>query len=268
MAKLFGFLTVVLAVAIAALYFLLFEPQRRTLETTQQNSLQAQRDARICAQEASSLNSRVAELEAMLAETRRTSADLETEVGAKEAALAESRATQEELVSELKEEIASGQVQVASLRGELRVDMVDAILFDSGQAEIKAEGQAVLRRIAEVLAKTDKQIEIQGHTDDVPIRGQLAQRYPTNWELSSARAVGVTRFLQEQAGLLPAQLSATGFSEYQPRTSNESPEGRRANRRIEIVLAPRLAPEEPEPSEPSPSETQNPAEVPSENVDE
>jgi chemotaxis protein MotB len=268
MAKLFGFVTVVLAGALAALYFLLFEPQRRTLETTQQDSLQAQRDARICAQEASSLNSRVAELEAMLAETRRTSAQLEAEVAAKEAALAESRATQDELVSELKEEIAAGQVQVASLRGELRVDMVDAILFDSGQAEIKEEGQAVLRRIAEVLARTDKQIEIQGHTDDIPIRGQLAERYPTNWELSSARAVGVTRFLQEHAGLTPDQLSAAGYSEYQPRASNETPEGRQKNRRIEIVLAPRFDAEVAPAAEPNPAEADSATEDQSEEQEE
>jgi chemotaxis protein MotB len=245
MAKLFGFLTVLLAAALAALYFLLFEPQGRSLARSQDELLQAQRDLRICAQETSSLNSRVAELEGLLAELRQTSAELEARVAEKEAALARSQATQDELVEELEDEISRGQIQVARLRGELRVDLVDEILFDSGAAEVKPAGQEILRRIAEVLKKTDKQVRVQGHTDDVPIRGQLAERYPTNWELSAARAVNVVRFLHEQADLNPAQLSAAGFSEFQPRAGNDTEEGRQKNRRIEILLAPAVDVAEP-----------------------
>jgi len=243
MAKFLGFLAVLLAAALAALYYLLFQPQGRSLAQAQEAALQAQRDARICAQEASSINSRVAELEGMLAELRQTSAELEAQVAEKEAALAQATATQDELIDQLQDEIAKGQVQVARLRGQLRVDMVDEILFDSGQAVVKPEGQEVLRRIAAVLAKADKLVQVAGHTDNVPIRGQLAQRYPTNWELSAARAVNVARFLHEQAGLDPTQLSATGFSEYQPRASNDNATSREKNRRIEILLAPRLEPE-------------------------
>ena len=188
-------------------------------------------------QDASSLNSRVAELEGMLGDLRRTSAELEAQVAAREKELASVKDTQDQLVAELQQEIADGRVQVQRLKGQLRVDMVDEILFDSGEAQVKADGQAVLKRIAEVLAKTDKTVQVQGHTDNVPIRGRLASQYPTNWELSAARAVNVVRFLQ-QTGLDPSRLSADAFAEYHPRAGNDTDEGRRKNRRIEILLGP------------------------------
>lgn len=238
-------LALLLAVAIAAFYFLLFEPQRTEVERLRAEVAQerearmaAERDVRIGAQEASSLNSRVAELEGVLAQLRQTSAQLEAAVAEKEAELAESRETQDALVAQLEEEIAQGQVQVQRLAGQLRVDMVNEILFASGEAEVKPEGRELLRKIAEVLKTAGRSVQVQGHTDDVPISGRLAERFPTNWELSAARAVNVTRFLQEEAGVDPQLLSATGFSEYQPRASNDTPEGRQTNRRIEILLGP------------------------------
>ena len=82
---------------------------------------------------------------------------------------------------------------------------------------------------------TDKAIRIEGHTDNVKIGGVLAQKYPTNWELSAARAVNVTRFLQAQ-GLNPEDLGAVAYGENKPVADNETPEGRAQNRRIEINL--------------------------------
>jgi chemotaxis protein MotB len=245
MAKVLAFVSLLLAAAVAALYFMGVKPQKRALDDSvarqQQETAradQAQQEARRCAQDASSLNSRVAELEALLGELRRTSAELEEQVAAREQELASVRETQDELVAELQEEIADGRIQVERLKGQLRVDMVDEILFDSGEAEVKAAGQAILRRIAEVLAKSDKTVQVQGHTDNVPIRGRLASRYPTNWELSAARAVNVVRFLHERAGLAPDRLSATAHSEHRPRAANDTDQGRRKNRRIEILLGP------------------------------
>jgi chemotaxis protein MotB len=136
-------------------------------------------------------------------------------------------------------EIANGQIQVARMRDSLRVDLVNEILFDSGEAELRDAGREVLTRVGEILNNvTDRQINVQGHTDFVTIGGRLAQRYATNWELSSARAVNVVRFLQETVGVDPARLAATGLSEYRPRADNSTDEGRRLNRRIEILLAP------------------------------
>ena len=245
MAKVLAVVSVLLAAAVAALYFVLFLPQRRALDIALASGRQAaaradqaEREGRRCAQGASSLNSRVAELEGMLGELRRTSAELEQRVAEREQELTSARATQDELVSELQQEIADGRVQVERLKGQLRVDMVDEILFDSGEAEVKAAGRDVLKRIAEVLAKSEKTVQVQGHTDNVPIRGRLASRYPTNWELSAARAVNVARFLHEAAGLDPTRLSAAAHSEYRPRAGNDSEEGQRKNRRIEILLGP------------------------------
>jgi chemotaxis protein MotB len=147
--------------------------------------------------------------------------------------------TYEELLAEMKGEIEQGQIAITELRGKLTVDVVDRILFDSGQAEVKPEGLAVLKRVVEILMTvTDKVIRIEGHTDNIPIAGTLAKRYPTNWELSAARALNVTRYLEKE-GIDPAVLSATAFGEYQPVAENDTPEGRAKNRRIAIILLPK-----------------------------
>ena len=101
------------------------------------------------------------------------------------------------------------------------------------------KSRAVLEKVASVLAGANRLVRVQGHTDNVPITGQLAKTYPTNWELSAARAVNVVRFLQESAGVAPELLSASALSEFQPRVPNDTPEGRQKNRRIELLLAPR-----------------------------
>lgn len=237
---LLGLLTIalIIAAALAAAYLLYYQPLAQDLED-------ARREASLLAQERSALGSRVSDLEHMLDELRHESAELEAQVQEKEARLAELQATQDELLSELEQEIADGQIQVERLRGQLRVDLVDEILFDSGQATLKPEGQAVLERVASVLAGANRIVQVQGHTDNIPIKGRLAERFPTNWELSAARAVNVVRFLQEEAGLDPKSLSATGLAEYRPRATNDTDEGRQANRRIEILLVPPFEPVEP-----------------------
>ena len=146
--------------------------------------------------------------------------------------------TYEQLLAEMKGEIEQGQIAITELQGKLTVDVVDKILFDSGQAEVKPEGLAVLKRVVEILMTvTDKVIRIEGHTDNIPIAGSLAKRYPTNWELSAARALNVTRYLEKE-GIDPSILSAAAFGEYQPVAENDTPEGRAKNRRIAIILLP------------------------------
>jgi len=142
-------------------------------------------------------------------------------------------------LQDMKSEIAKGQVTISELKGRLTVNMVDAILFDSGRAEIKPDGLVVLGKVIEILKSVDdKAIRIEGHTDAIPISGSLTQRYPTNWELSAARAINVARYLQKQA-INPAHLSAAGFGEFKPVADNATLEGRAKNRRIEIVLVPK-----------------------------
>ena len=147
--------------------------------------------------------------------------------------------TYEELLAEMKGEIEQGQIAITELQGKLTVDVVDRILFDSGQAEVKPEGLAVLKRVVEILMTvTDKVIRIEGHTDNIPIAGTLAKRYPTNWELSAARALNVTRYLEKE-GIDPTILSAAAFGEYQPVAENDTSKGRAKNRRIAIILLPK-----------------------------
>lgn len=147
--------------------------------------------------------------------------------------------TYEDLLDEMKGEIEQGQITITELKGKLTVDVLDKILFDSGRAEVKPEGLDVLKRVVGILKDvTDKTIRIEGHTDNVPIGGALAKRYPTNWELSAARAINVTRYLESE-GIDPALLSAAAFGEHQPVADNETPEGRAKNRRIAIILLPK-----------------------------
>jgi chemotaxis protein MotB len=149
------------------------------------------------------------------------------------------KGTYDSLVSELKDEIKKGEIKVTQVLDRLSVNMVEKILFDSGSAEIKPEGLKVLERLGGVLKKvTDKQIRVEGHTDNIPIGGKLAERFPTNWELSAARATNVVKFLSEKAGVDPKFLTAAAYSMNRPVASNDTKEGRAQNRRIEIALIP------------------------------
>jgi chemotaxis protein MotB len=225
-------LVVLVAAALGAAYYWLYRPQQERLDRTL-------KQAADCAGELHRLRNEVADLETVRDELRKASTELQQRVAEKEQAMGALRSTQDELVGALKQEIANQQVEVQRIRGNLHVDMVDEVLFDSGVAEIKTEGAQVLKKIGAVLVRaTDRRIEVQGHTDNVPIRGALTRRYATNWELSAARATNVTRFLQDQSGVDPKRISAAAFGEHQPRASNESDEGRHKNRRIEILLVP------------------------------
>ncbi|PKN68854.1 MAG: chemotaxis protein MotB [Deltaproteobacteria bacterium HGW-Deltaproteobacteria-12] len=147
--------------------------------------------------------------------------------------------TFQQLVQEMKGEIAQGQIAISELKGKLTLDVVDKILFASGEATVKKEGLAVLKRVVDILKNVpDKNIRIEGHTDNIPITSKLAKVYPTNWELSAARAINVTKYLQQQ-GIDSKILSATAFGEFQPLADNSTPEGRAKNRRIAIILSPK-----------------------------
>jgi chemotaxis protein MotB len=157
----------------------------------------------------------------------------------KEKSVVEMKKTYDSLIGEMNEEIKKGEITVTQLKDKLSVNLVEKILFDSGSAEIKKNGKTVLDRVAEILQKvTDKQVRVEGHTDNVPISARLAERFPSNWELSTARATTVARYLQGK-GLDPKLLSASGYSEYRPVSPNDTDEGKAKNRRIEIALIPK-----------------------------
>jgi chemotaxis protein MotB len=149
--------------------------------------------------------------------------------------------TYEDLQKKLEKEIQEGQIQLTEMKNRLTMTMVDKILFASGSADVSKEGKKVLDKVITILKDVkDKRIQVEGHTDNVRIFSSIKTKYPTNWELSVARATQVVRYLQEEGGLDPKLLSATGYSEYQPLAPNDTDEGKAKNRRIEIVLLPLL----------------------------
>jgi len=147
--------------------------------------------------------------------------------------------TYEDLQKKLEEEIRDGKIQLTEMKNRLTMTMVDKILFASGSADVSKEGKLVLDKVIPVLKEIkDKRIQVEGHTDNVQIFSAIKAKYPTNWELSTARATQVVRYLQEDGGIDATLLSATGYSEFQPVAPNDTAEGKSKNRRIEIVLLP------------------------------
>jgi chemotaxis protein MotB len=143
--------------------------------------------------------------------------------------------TQQRLESEMRAALQSRDIAISELQGKLTVNILDRILFDSGEATLKPEGMQVLNQVAKVLARFEsRQVQVFGHTDNIPIR----LRYPSNWELSTARAVSAVRYLTEKAGVDPRRLSAVGCGEFQPIADNSTAEGRAKNRRIALVVLP------------------------------
>ena len=169
------------------------------------------------------------------AEAARLSAE-----AAKAAEVDKVKKSYEDLAAGLKSEIAAGEIKITQLQGKLTVNLVDRILFDSGKAEVKDAGRKVLDKVGSILnTVADKNIRIEGHTDNKPIVGELLAKYPSNWELSTARATAVARYLQDKAKVDSSRLVAAGYAEFHPVASNDTPESRALNRRIEIVLVPR-----------------------------
>ena len=109
----------------------------------------------------------------------------------------------------------------------------DKAYYNSGSARLRPETRVILNRVYQFLKQDDNLIRVEGNTDDVPIH---TQRYPSNWELSTARAVNVVRYLVERDGMLPTRVSAAGYGQYRPRVPNDTPAHRQENRRVDIVL--------------------------------
>jgi chemotaxis protein MotB len=204
-------------------------------------ALQSQRDnlnqeVSALRQEKQKAETEIASLNEKLAQQQQQSAEIASQ---KDAEIQKLKGTYESLVQDLKGEIEKGEIKVTQIRDRLTVNLVEKILFDSGHAEVKPQGKEVLKKVGNILKNVqDKDIRIEGFTDNVPIGGALRQKFPTNWELSTQRATNVLRFLQDEGGVDGSKLVAVGYGEYHPIASNDSPEGRAQNRRIEIVLVP------------------------------
>ena len=201
------------------------------------------RRAQAAEAEKTELAQKVEKLETEKTELATAKEELSKDVQAKTGELEQLKGTYDKLEDKMKDEIAKGDIRLSQSGGKLRVDLVDKILFDSGEAVISKRGEGVLSRVGAVLAAMDdKQIQVSGHTDSNPISEKLAPQFPTNWELSVSRAVNVVRFLEEKASVPAKNLTATGYGQYHPIASNKSAAGRARNRRIEILLTPSLDP--------------------------
>ena len=141
------------------------------------------------------------------------------------------------LVQKLKSMIDSGKLAVQVRNGKMLVKLQNDILFAAGSSAVKPEGKDVLGQLAQVLASVpDRNFQVTGHTDDVPIH---TAQFPSNWELSTARAINVVNILTG-AGLDPKHVSAAGYADNDPVAPNDSPDNKQKNRRIEIVVQPNI----------------------------
>jgi chemotaxis protein MotB len=161
----------------------------------------------------------------------------ERELGDKTQKLDEIHPTYEGLVRDLEADLAATRIEIDRLREGLSMSLPAEMLFASGSAELTAEGEQRLARVAADLRDAPYQVLVQGHTDGIAIRGALAQRFATNWELAAARAARVVRLL-EARGVEAERLAAVSLGEHHPIATNDTPEGRAENRRIEIRLVP------------------------------
>jgi len=168
--------------------------------------------------------------------TQQQVGSLEQEKAALLAANQQRQQQYDALVKDLSKEVEQGQLQVRQYQNMLAVDLAEQIFFDSGRATLKAGGKDVLKKVGEALkGYENKIIRVVGHTDNVPVAKSLQGTFPTNWELSVARATNVVRFLQD-VGIPPERMVTSGRAEYDPVAPNDTVEGRQKNRRIEIML--------------------------------
>ncbi len=173
------------------------------------------------------------------------------------------------LENEMRADLESKDVTISNLQGKLTVNILDRVMFDSGEAILKPAGESVMRKVAAILAGHPQlKIHVIGHTDNVPIRPEARNRFASNWELSTARALAAVHFLTEKAGVDPRRVGAIGYGEYRPLADNATAEGRARNRRIAITIlsdelagadaVPALKPDASTNSPPPPAATETP----------
>ena len=189
-----------------------------SMEDLRQKRVELERDLRRLRQAEAELSENLAKREAELAVT---STELSKLTG-----------TYDGLVEDLEAEVASGQIEIEQLREGLRLNLSQSILFPSGSASLNRQGLSVLKTVAARLQELPNDIEVQGHTDNVALKGPR-----TNWELAAERSAQVVR-LFANSGIDPRRLTVVSFGENAPIAPNDTPEGRAKNRRIEIRLAP------------------------------
>ena len=173
-------------------------------------------------------------LQELLSELKQTEDQLKTKIY-------QLQSEYDEMVSEFKNEVDKREVTIQKLEEKLSITFVDRILFDTGKSTISPQGKKVLNKVGTVLKNVqNRKIRVIGHTDNIPIVREYRHIFPTNLELSAARAAAVVRYFQYKNGLAPIDLEVVGRSFYDAVASNDNQEGRLKNRRVNIVIAPKL----------------------------
>ena len=151
------------------------------------------------------------------------------------------KSTYEDLIKDFEQQIENQEVTISAYEEKISVTFVDRILFDFGRATITPEGERILTKAGKTIKTAkDRNIRVVGHTDNISIMKQYQYKFPSNWELSSSRAAAVVRYFQKEGSLDPRNLEVVGRSFYDPIASNTTAEGRAQNRRVEIIIAPKL----------------------------
>ncbi len=206
---------------------------QRHLQALQGQNQQMADRLRALGQNVEALQGERSNLQSSLQETQRALAELRAREQQAQARLQTFR----DLLARFRSMIASGRLRVRVVRNRMVVELPEGVLFDSGKAKLKDSGKSTLSQVGQVLSSIpNRQFQIAGHTDNIPIH---THRFPSNWELSTARAVEVARYLIDQ-GITADRLSAAGYADTQPVADNDTADGRAQNRRIEIVLVPNL----------------------------
>lgn len=209
------------------------DSQRRANEQLrQQNQTLEERIAEL-QNEIKQLEAQIDDLAKKQGMTAKELAELRKEKAKREAELR----VYQDLFAKLKELIDAGTIEVVVRDGRLTLKLANAILFDSGRVELKPEGEAAIGKLVPALKSVgDREFLVAGHTDNVPIK---TARFKSNWELSTARAVTVVKHMVSQ-GYPATNVGAAGYGENDPVASNDTEEGKAQNRRIEIILMPKL----------------------------
>jgi chemotaxis protein MotB len=218
----------------------LAQANNRVLEEKKRG--QAQNDGlRAAEQKISALGGQMQKQGLAYADLKKQVAGIESQKGSVENKLYEIKSTYAGLVKELNDNIKNKEATIEECKEKLAISFIDRILFPSARISITPEGKAVLKKTGNILKNLKfGKFRIVGHTDDRPIRSRLKGRFPSNWELSSARAAAVARFFEKETGIPANRMEIVGYSHQQAISGNQTKEGRAKNRRVEIIVVPEL----------------------------
>lgn len=221
-----GWIAALLVAVLAGVFAWHLSKTNRELRENLQSSLDKTTSALTEAQTQNETN------QVLISSLKSQLADLE-----KEAATVKEKA--KSLEEEMRSDLENKDVTISKLQGKLTVNILDRVMFDSGEAILKPGGEAVMEKIATLLKEhPELKIHVIGHTDNIPIRPEAHSRFASNWELSTARALAALHFLTEKAGVDPHRVGVVGYGEYRPIADNSTAEGRAKNRRIAITILP------------------------------